>query len=275
MSTFVKTTDNSQSLGQSGIPLSVNSDVTFKGKVVTAGTISAGGNFSAEGNINTVGTTTCGGLVTATNGLTVSNGAVTLPPASVAIAALVGNFVDIGGNQTVIGNKTFNGAVTNTGGISGTGNLATNGTISCLGSMWLYNALVTPSLMYETVNATGGVVNAYTINYATGGLFEIQTSPNAASTLVVTNIPVDTTKSYTFTLVSTQASTRFFINTVQIQDTNSGYITNNGAAGFVAPLWNGGLPVLSGTTSCVIIQQFTVISVGGYRKVICSVSCCS
>ena len=160
----------------------------------------------------------------------------------------------------------------------GYGSIATLSNQIMLGTatetVYIPNAMVTQGLVYETVNATGGVVNAYTINYASGGLFAIGTTPTAVSTLAVTNIPTDTTKSYTFTVVSTQSS-RYYINTVQVQDTASAYITNSGSAGFVAPLFNGGTPSLSGTTPCVIAQQFTVISVGGVRKVICSVSCCS
>ena len=137
-------------------------------------------------------------------------------------------------------------------------------------------AMVTQGLMYEVVTvATQSSTNAPILSYATGGLFVLGTTITANATLAVTNIPTDTTKSYTFSVTYQQPSTRFFIATVQIQDTLGAYITNSGTSGFVAPLWNGGTPSLSGTTNCVIIQSFTVISVGGSRRVISSLSCCS
>jgi hypothetical protein len=188
----------------------------------------------------------------------------------------------------VKGGSALTGVVTTGNDLRVTGNIYTNNVQ--VPSITVVNTAIATSLVpystttqvtsaiatsvYETVNAVGGVVNAYTVNYASGGIFAIGTTPTAASTLAVTNIPTDTTKSYTFTVMSTQSS-RFYINTVQVQDTASAYITNGGIAGFVAPLFNGGTPSLSGTTPCVIAQQFTVISVGGVRKVICSVSCCS
>ena len=126
------------------------------------------------------------------------------------------------------------------------------------------NALISQGLVYEVVNtANQSSTNAPTLSYATGGNFVLGTMITANATLAVTNIPTDTTKAYTFSVSYQQNSTRFYIATVQFQDTGSAYITNSGSAGFVAPLFNGGTPSLSGTSNCVIIQTFTVISVGG------------
>ena len=137
--------------------------------------------------------------------------------------------------------------------------------------------VATQGLVYETVNtATQTSTNAPTLSYGVGGDFVLGTMLTAAGvTLGVTNIPTDTTKSYTFSVSYQQNTTRYYIATVQIQDTTGAYITNSGSAGFVAPLFNGGTPSLTGTNNCVIIQTFTIISVGGSRRVISSVSCCS
>ena len=136
--------------------------------------------------------------------------------------------------------------------------------------------LQTQGLVYEvTTNATQTSTNAPTLSYGVGGCFVLPVMITAPCTLSVTNIPTDTTKTYTFSVSYFQASTRNYISTVQFQDTGSVYITNSGVAGFVAPLFNGGTPSLSGTTNCVIIQTFTVISVGGSRRILSSVSCCS
>ena len=157
---------------------------------------------------------------------------------------------------------------------SGVGTINTdvlfNGTVVCP------NVFQTQGLLYEiTINATQSSTNAPTLSYGDGGCFILPNMITANATLSVTNIPTDTTKTYTFSVTYQQTSTRFYIATVQIQDTGSVYITNSGVAGFVAPLFNGGTPSLSGTTNCVIIQTFTVISVGGSRRILSSVSCCS
>lgn len=161
---------------------------------------------------------------------------------------------------------SYIGKTTTNGGGVGTFNMDLN----CQG------VLTTKGLMYETVKtAIQTSTNAPTLSYALGGDFTLATMITANATLAVSGIPVDTTKSYTFTISYQQSSTRYYIATVQIQDTVGGYITNGGSAGFVAPLWNGGTPSLTGSTNCVIIQSFTVISVGGSRRVVSSVSCCS
>ena len=140
--------------------------------------------------------------------------------------------------------------------------------------MLIPNVLTTQGLVYETVNTCGQTTNALSFSYATGGIFAVGTTITANATLAVTNIPTDTTKSYTFSVVYQQPTTRFYISTVKFQDTASAYII--GSAGtFVAPLFNGGTPSLTGSTNCIIVQQFTIVSVGGTRYVTSSVSCCS
>ena len=136
--------------------------------------------------------------------------------------------------------------------------------------------IVTQGLVFETVRtANQSSTNNPTISYGLGGDFVLGTMITGTGTLAVTGIPTDQSKSYTFTVSYQQNSTRYYIATVQIQDSVGNYITNGGSAGFVAPLWNGGTPSLSGSTNCVILQSFTVISVGGSRRVVSSISCCS
>ena len=149
------------------------------------------------------------------------------------------------------------------------GNMTVNGNIFCS------SALITQGLIYEVVNTCTQATNALSFSFATGGLWTVGTMISANATLAVTNIPTDTVKSYTFSVCYQQTSTRYYIATVQFQDTAGAYITNSGTSGFVAPLFNGGTPSLSGTTNCSIVQQFTVISIGGSRRVISTISCYS
>ena len=118
------------------------------------------------------------------------------------------------------------------------------------------------------------MANAYTLSYGVGGIFYIPTSLNmtANSTLFITNIPTTTTQSYTFTVGYYQTSTRFYINNLRVADTAAAYLLGTMST-FVTPLYNGGTPTLSGTTPCLILQQFTVFSIGSSRYIGTSISC--
>ena len=142
-------------------------------------------------------------------------------------------------------------------------------------NVYIPNTLTTQGLVYEVVGTAGQTSNALTLNYSLSGLVNVGTMITLNATLAVTNIPTDTTKSYTFSVAYQQTATRFYIATVQFQDTGSAYITNGGSSGFVSPLFNGGAPALTGINNCIIIQQFTIISVAGSRRIISSISCCS
>ena len=153
-------------------------------------------------------------------------------------------------------------------GVAG-GSLNVNSDVTCT------NVLITQGLVYEVVGTAEQTSNALTLNYSLSGLVNVGTMITLNATLAVTNIPTDTTKSYTFSVAYQQTATRYYIATVQFQDTTSAYITNGGTSGFVAPMFNGGTPALTGTNNCIIVQQFTVISVAGSRRVLSSISCCS
>ena len=78
-----------------------------------------------------------------------------------------------GSSSTAIlsSDNVFTGQNTFSGAVNTTKNLATNG------------------LVYETVTPVGGTVNAYTLDYAVGGIYSIPTaiSPTANFTLTITN----------------------------------------------------------------------------------------
>ena len=154
--------------------------------------------------------------------------------------------------------NVFTGQNTFSGAVSTTKNLATNG------------------LVYETVTDVGGAVNAYTLDYAVGGIYSIPPaiSPTANFTITITNIPTSHVQSYTFTVGCYQAATRYYASQVKVQDTASAYILGTSGA-FAVPMFNGGTPALTGTTPCLVAQQFTVFPVSGSQYVMSSVSACS
>ena len=198
---------------------------------------------------------------------------------NVAVGKGAGNVINSGSRNTFLGtNANSYAGYYNQSTAIGYGAITTASNQIMLGTITetvlIPNSITTQGLVYEAVNTATGTTTAFTLNYATGGNF-VLSSITGTATLGVTNLPISTSSAYTFSVSYFQASTRNYISTVQFQDTGSAYITNSGSAGFVAPLWNGGTPSLTGTTNCVIIQTFTIISVGGSRRVISSVSCCS
>ena len=200
---------------------------------------------------------------------------------NVAVGKGAGNAIETGSRNTFLGTNANAGSYNfNQSTAIGYGATTTASNQIMLGTasetVLIPNSITTQGLYYEVINtATQSSTNAPTLSYSVGGNFVLGTLITANCTLGVTNIPTDTTKAYTFSVTYQQTSTRFYIATVQFQDTGSAYITNSGSAGFVAPYFNGGTPSLTGITNCVIIQTFTIISAGGSRRVLSSVSCCS
>ena len=172
------------------------------------------------------------------------------------------------GGAAFTGNISTSGTTTSTGLITASNGIQVNGTLGITG------ATTSNSLYYENTQVIGGGVNAYTFSYSGGGLFYIPSSIAilANATLIVTNIPTTVSQSYTFTVGYYQASTRFYINSLRVSDTGSTYIVGTSST-FATPLYNGGTPALTGTTPCLILQQFTVFGLGSSRYVGTSISC--
>ena len=289
MTTFVKATDRGIS-----VPI-LASDNTWYGKNIFLGSVkfsdASFGGVSITG-ITTVDQINCSGLgsfnevvvntQTSTNNLLVNNLVTTTRMTVVSVATVdelqCAHLAKVNDlqctNLATVNSLTVNTQTTTTDLVCN--NSANIGTLTVATDAVINGALMTSGLVYENmIPITGGTTNAYTLNYFTGGLFYIPSNinPTANSTLTVTSIPL-MNSCYTFTVISYQASTRFFINQVKIQDKNNAYILGS-SGGFATPLFNGGVPVLSGTTPGIIIQQFTIVSFGATRYVTSSVSACT
>jgi hypothetical protein len=177
---------------------------------------------------------------------------------SIVFTKLTTSAVSGGGSSILSSNNVFTGQNTFSGTVNTTKNLATNGVV------------------YEAVTDVGGTVNAYTLDYAVGGIYSIPPaiSPTANFTITITNIPSSNVKSYTLTVGCYQAATRYYASQVKVQDTGSVYILGSSGA-FGVPMFNGGIPALSGSTPCLVAQQFTVFPISGSQYVMSSVSVCS
>ena len=241
----VPTLAGANTFSNAGTAIAVTNNATIGGTLSVTGAITTGAL--------TASSATSTGLLTASNGLTVTTGTITLPSGSVANASLVSAVPTLAGANTfsnagtaiaVTNNATIGGTLNVTGATT-LGSLTVTGTETDTGILTCSSALVTQGLVYEVVGTAGQSTNALTLNYSLSGLVNVGTMITLNATLAVTNIPTDTTKSYTFSVAYQQTSTRYYIATVQFQDTGSAYITNGGTSGFVAPMFNGGTPALT------------------------------
>ena len=150
-----------------------------------------------------------------------------------------------GGVPNVIGWDTTSATIN--------GNLNVSGTST-------FNSVLIAKQIYETTTATTGTTTPFTCNMANGSTFYIPTDYTFASNfqIIITNVPTDTTKTYTISVIYRQPTTLFYSNTARVSDTASTYLLGTSST-YSAPLFNGGLPILSNTPN-LVIQSFSIIS---------------
>jgi hypothetical protein len=146
-----------------------------------------------------------------------------------------------GGNGPSTNMVTVNGGFTVTGASTLTGSLICN-------------------QVYESTTATTGTTSPFTVDMATGSTFYIPTDYTFASNfqLIITNVPTDTSKTYTISVIYRQPTTLFYISTARVSDTATTYILGTSST-FSAPSFNGGVPTLANTPN-LIVQSFSIIS---------------
>ena len=147
-------------------------------------------------------------------------------------------------NQIVLGTNTE--TVRILGKLDVTG-LSTLGTLVC-------------NQIYETTQATTGTTSPFTCDMGLGSTFYIPTDYTFASNfqIIITNVPTDTTKTYTISVIYRQPTTLFYSSTARVSDTASTYLLGT-ASTYSAPLFNGGVPVLANSPN-LIIQSFSILS---------------
>jgi hypothetical protein len=98
------------------------------------------------------------------------------------------------------------------------------------------------------------------LSYTNSGIFYIAgtNNPTANFSVSIEQIPTDTTKVYTISLVYYQYTAAYYCNAVRASDKNGNYILGT-ASTYVAPKFNGGTPTFS-TSPNLVIQQFTIVS---------------
>jgi hypothetical protein len=115
--------------------------------------------------------------------------------------------------------------------------------------------------IYETAIGTTGTTSPFTANMALGSTFYIPTDYTFASNfqLILTNVPTDTTREYTISIIYRQPTTLFYISTARVSDTATTYLLGT-ASTFSAPSFNGGVPVIANSPN-LIIQSFAILSI--------------
>jgi hypothetical protein len=170
---------------------------------------------------------------------------------------------NIGGTMLVVGatNALFGGAAT------------FMSTSSFTGAATFDGALKTKGLYYEAITTVSGSASPFTLDYSAGGVYYISTAsvPAANFAVIITNIPTDQTKTYTITLCFYQATNKFYASTARVSDTTGTTYILGTSSTYVAPLFSGGTPSIT-TAPCMIIQQFTIVSISSVRYCTSSVS---
>ena len=147
-------------------------------------------------------------------------------------------------NQIVLGTNAETVKILGTLNVSG---VSTLGTLVC-------------NQIYESTQATTGTTSPFTCDMALGSTFYIPTDYTFASNfqIIITNVPTDTSKTYTISVIYRQPTTLFYSNTARVSDTASTYLLGT-ASTYSAPLFNGGVPVLANSPN-LIIQSFSILS---------------
>lgn len=158
---------------------------------------------------------------------------------------------------TTLGTLT-SGATTHTSTLAVTGATTLSSTLGVTGATTLGTLVC--NQIYEITQATTGTTSPFTCNMALGSTFYIPTDYTFASNfqIIITNVPTDTTKTYTISVIYRQPTTLFYSSTARVSDTASTYLLGT-ASTYSAPLFNGGVPVLANSPN-LIIQSFSIIS---------------
>jgi hypothetical protein len=124
------------------------------------------------------------------------------------------------------------------------------------------------------VNSTTAPWFPVTLDMSKGGVFYIPSDYAISSNfqVILTNIPTDTSKAYTVTLMYYQASNLVYANQIRASDTNGTYILGTSST-YGTPLLGNGAPTLL-TSPNLVIQQFVICSIptsaGIFSRYICT-----
>ena len=129
--------------------------------------------------------------------------------------------------------------------------------------------------LYEITTACTSTENPYVCDLSLGSTFYIPHDYDFTSLLrvVIKNVPMDPTKTYTFSLIYRQNATCFYASTVRCTDISGSYILGTGET-FAACLFNGGQSINTVSPN-LYVQSFSIVSLAtslgdGYERSVTS-----
>lgn len=213
------------------------SATTFNLVNATATTV----GFAQAATALTMGATT--GTTTVRNALAVT-GDVAVATNKFTVASATGNTV-VAGTLGVTGNTTLSGSLTVTGAASFPGGITVTGTERFTGRFDVQE-------MREDITAVTLAANVLTCDYTAANIYYSATAPSAATTINLTNVPTDTEKAISVSVLQVQGATGYIPTTFQI-DGSSQTIR-----------WAGGTaPTATSTSGKLDIFNFSVLRVSG------------
>jgi hypothetical protein len=170
------------------------------------------------------------------------------------------------GSCTVYGTIDSVGIVSDTLEVSGAtslNSLTLDGSLTIAGNTIAQelttSVLTTNGVYYENISSVIDTsTNVYLLSYTNSGIFYIggAKNPTANFSVSIEQIPTDTTKVYTISLVYYQYTHAYYCNAVRASDKNGNYLLGT-ASTYAAPKFSGGTPSFS-TTPNLVIQQYIV-----------------
>ena len=121
--------------------------------------------------------------------------------------------------------------------------------------------------LYENTNVCAGVGSPFTCDMSFGSTFFIPIDYVFTANLkvILKNVPVDPTKTYTISLIYRQPTTVFYATTVKCTDTSGTFILGTPTT-FATPVFNGGTAV-STITPNLIVQSFSIVSIANSSSI--------
>jgi hypothetical protein len=140
-----------------------------------------------------------------------------------------------------------------------------------------FNDTLAINSILETAQKIAGTASPFTCDMSLGSTFYIPSDYTFASDfkVIITNVPIDTSKEVSISIIYHQALTSFFISTVKVSDTAGNYLLGT-VTTFGSPLFNQGVPTLA-NSPCLIIQTLSIISLASttdvfIRKIVSSIN---
>jgi hypothetical protein len=165
--------------------------------------------------------------------------------ADLQAANLAGTTLNVSGVSTLTGNATVGGTLTVTGLTTLTGGLTTDATSRISGRFDVQE------MREDVVTNLTVVSNVFTADFTTAGIWYIGTAPTANYTVNLTNVPTDTNKAITFSVMQLQGATGYIPSALNVDGVSQ------------TIRWAGGtVPTPTSTANKIDVFNFSLIRSG-------------